>query len=457
MEANILTTTHLVDVAIEKSLLGRLLVVPGALELCRSEQLKAPMFGITRHNWTFAAMVELDKRGDEIDVMTVANELERRDQQMEDFDDGFLEDLRDNHGDGEAVRTYAKEIRVLHEWRVIAAHGEYTQQLAKKRGDGISPITAWSALNDRAHKARPYEPNQNFTYGADTFEVYHAMRDEMFAKGLAWDQPFKNLGDEYGEAQPGDMFGVIGPTGSGKSAIMSTVGEFYAEYKGMRTAYIYTEMRLKKVLDRRMAKHSGINYRRLKSPVELTQGEKDMMVGAEGKIMDWSHKLDYWHAQSPLASDLLATIDRMCEELNTRVFVIDHANDINVEGYSAGARNWELFFIDLEALCNKRGIIVWVAAQMNCNVGDGKAYMIGQAFDNKMNVVMELQPKILKANYPLIYEGHEYKYRSGRKSPLVDVHFRKMREGDPFHDSLLFVGARYLWTDTPKGFIRPIV
>ncbi len=457
MDNNILTTTHLIDVQIEKSILGRLFVDPGALELCRAEQLEPNMFGITLNGWTFGAMVALDRRGDEIDPMTVANELERRDQLMEELYDGYLEDLRDNHSDGDAVRTYAKEIRVLHEWRELGRLGEFAQELAAKRGDGISPVTAWSQIKAHADSTRPYEPNQNFTYGADTFEVYHAMRDEMYEQGLAWEQPFKNFGVEYGEAQPGDIFGVIGPTGSGKSAVTSTVAEFYAEYRGMRTAYIYTEMRLKKVLDRRAAKHSGIDYRRLKSPVELTPGEKDMLIAGDESIMKWAHKLDYMHAQSPDASHLLATIDRMCETLNTKVFIIDHANDVNVEGYNAGAKNWELFFIELEALCNERGVIAWVAAQMNRNSGDGKAYMIGQAFDNKMNAVMELQPKILKADYTLVYDGREYHYQAGRKSPVVDVYFRKMREGDPFRDDLLFVGARYLYTDTPKGLIRPIV
>lgn len=457
MDDNILTTTHLTDVEIEKALLGRLFVDPGTLELCRAERLVPIMFGIARHNWIFDAMVTLNKAGDEIDPRTIANELERRDQQIEELYDGYLEDLRDNHGAEIPVRTYAKEVRVLHEWRSLVAHGDYVRDLAAKRGDGISPVTAWSQIKSRADKTRPYEPNQNFTYGADTFEVYHAMRDEMLEQGLSWGQPFKNLEAEYGMAQPGDTFGIIGPTGSGKSAAMSSVAEFYSEFKGMRTAYIYTEMRLKKVLDRRMAKHSGIDYRRLKSPVELTDGELEMMRKSEGKVMDWAHKLDYLHKQSPAASDLLATIERMCEELNTQVFIIDHANDINVEGYNAGAKNWELFFIDLEALCNKCGIIAWVAAQMNRNSGDGKAYMIGQAFDNKLNAVMELQPKILKANYTLVYGGHEYKYLAGRKSPIVDVYFRKMREGEPFRDDLLFVGSRYLYADTPKGIIRPIV
>lgn len=459
MTESIYTTTHLIDVAMEEAILGRVFVDPGVLELCRAERLEAHMFGIVRNAWIFKVMVDLDKAGDGIDPDTVANELERRDQQMEELYDGYLENLRDNHSAEIPARTYAKEIRVLHEWRELRRMCEDGKDIAEARGDGISPITAWSKLRVMADDVRPHETNQNFTFGADTMLTYRDMRSDMLEHGTAWDQPFKILDRVYGPAQPGELLGVIGPTGSGKSAVLRNVSEFYAEHKGMRTAYIFTEMRLKKVLDRRMAGRAGINYRRLKSPVELTEGEQNMMIKAEGEIMDWAHKLDYWHAQKPKPSALMATIRRLHEEFNHQVFVIDHLNDVKIKTeYGDGPDAWESFLVDLEALSIELGILAWTAAQMNRRAsGERGAYMIGQAFDNKMSLSMELQPQELKNNFSFTFAGKSYDYYAGQNSPLVPVHFRKVRDGSPTRGDLLFIGERYLWTDTPTGFIRPIV
>lgn len=446
--------TTLMDRTMEMALLGRLLVVPGALELCRSERLTSEMFGTTVHGWVYGTMVELDKRGDEIDPLTIMAELDRKGQVFEGLTAEYLITLRDQHGAGDAVRTYAKEIRQLAEWRALHGLGEQIKALAESRGNGISPITAWSKVRVQTDEARPYEPNQNFTFGADTMLAYRDLRDEMLEHGTSWDQPFKVLDRVYGPAQPGEMMGVIGPTGSGKSSVLRCVSEFYAEHKRMRTVYIFTEMRLKKVLDRRMAGRSGIDYRRLKSPVALNEGEHAMLVQAEEEIMGWAHKLDYWHAQKPKPSVLMATMRRLKEEFNHEVFVIDHLNDVKIkQEYGDGPDAWESFLVDLEALTIELNILVWTAAQMNRRtLAERGAYMIGQAFDNKMSLVMELQPEELKHDLSFTFGGRNYTYQAGKHSPIVPIHFRKVRDSGPCHDKLLFVGDRYLYTDVPADF-----
>jgi replicative DNA helicase len=436
----------------EMALLGRLLVEPGALALCRRERLEARMFGSTLHGWMYGAMVDIDQRGDEIDLLTITNEMERSGTELEGLSVDYLTTLRDKHSAGEAVRTYAKEIRQLAEWRAMHQFGEQVQALAVARTGG-SPTTGWSRVRKLTDDIRPYEPNANFTFGADTFLVYREMLADMQAHGTAFKQPFELLDKVYGMAQPGDMFGVIGGTGSGKSSVLATVAEFYAQSQGIRTTYIFTEMRLKKVLDRRMAKFGGLNYRRLKNPVEFTPGETALMVEAEEAIMKWAHKLDYWHAPSPTASMLMASMERFADELGTQIFVVDHMNDVNVVvDYGDTPSAWQTFFIDLESLCNRLGVILWTAAQMNSAQPDKRAYLIGQAFDNKMSVSMELQPQELKADLAFEYAGKPYVYQTGKPSPVVPVHFRKVRDESPARGELLFVGPRYLWVDVPVGF-----
>ena len=453
MTENVKTETYLICEDTECELIAALLSDGEALSLCQMERLTPPMFWKVRHEWIYSAMLELNARGDEIDIITVSAELERRGQLVEvQGDDLYLQKLLTFSGFGFAHRTYAANIRRMYEWRRFLQLGGDIATIAQARGDGKSVVTAWSEFQRMLNDARPYEPNQNFTYGLDTFSVWRKQNEDMRENVTTYEPPWKLFQRVYGDAQPGDMFGVVGPTGSGKSSALSTAAEYYAEALGMRTAYIFTEMRLKKVLDRRMAKNSEIDYRRLKNPVEWTGGEKDMLIEAEQQIVSWAHKLDYWHASTPTASGLLATMRRMNTELGTEVFVVDHMNDVDVSEYRADAKNWAMFLVDLEAFCNETGSILWTAAQTNKS--DGKAYMIGQAFDHKMCVVMELQPQELKVDFAYTFgdNGKEYHYYAGQQSPVVPIHFRKVRDGSPSRGKLLFVGPRYLWVDVPAGF-----
>lgn len=444
-------------VEVEEQLLAALMVGPDQYPLTQAERLLPGMFWLVKHRWIFEAMTELYRRGDDISVVTLAEELEHQGRLAEvNSTSQYLADLayRYNYTSLGAIRTLAAEIRRDAERRQMLKVLADAAMAVQDKSQSV--ITAWSKTSRAVNEARPFEPNQNFTYGADTFEVYRQIQEDIRDNPTSYPLPWKALTQIYGEAQPGELFGIIGPTGSGKSAALSTVAEFYAGSVGLRTGYIFTEMRLKKVLDRRMAKNSHLDYRRLKNPVEWTSGEKKMLIDAEARIMAWAHKLDYWHAPSPRASTLLANLRRMNAELGTVMFVIDHLNDIDVLEYDAGPRNWEMLLIDLEVFCNETGSNVWTAAQTNRRDSGNSTYMIGQAFDNKMSLAMELQPKELKHPFVFPFEDEhgekEYAYPAGKNSPLVPIYYRKNREAGPSRGELLFVGPRYLWVDVPAGF-----
>jgi replicative DNA helicase len=442
---------------IEKTLLAQLLVIDGGLlSLCRSERLTPDMFWRIRHQWIFDAILTLDQRGDEIDLTTVTQELERRGQLAQvNGDDMYLSKLATFNVSPSltpALRTYAAEIRRMHEWRQLKQLGEMITTLAENRGDGMSVVTAWSKIQQQAQATRPYEPNQNFTFGADSFKVYQDMLKDAQENNESFALPWKALKPYAESVAPGDLIGVLGGSGSGKSAMLYMLAEFFAESEGKRTCYIFTEMRLKKVFDRRAAKHTGINYRRLKSNAKLVDGEKQMLQDDEHAMQSWAHKLDYWHAASIDDTTLFAQMQRMVDEWDTKVFVIDYLNDISItiqKGENA-ANAYRDFLADLEAFSNRTGTLIITAAQRNIN--DDKAYMIGQAYEQKVALLLDLKPKKLEQPLRYTFEGKTYEYSTGQYSPLVTVDVRKNRDDATGTLNLFYVGPRYLWVDVPTDF-----
>lgn len=441
--------------ASSEELLLKALMGGAELEAVLVEHLKPAHFFVVRNGWIFQAMLDVNAAGLEISYTTVLDRLKDTGQLEEVGGDEALTKLTLGFGGLIPAGTMARTIRQYAESRaILQALGDMARAVYETPQD---PVRAFAQAVEMLGKARPFERDRNFMYGSQSIAVYDALIEDKRANQTWYSTPWKTLTERDVILEEGEIVVVVGPEGSGKSAFLYDLAEHYADTEQARTLYIFTEMTLKMVMDRRMAKHGALNYRRLRTPSLLNEGEHERMLLADAEIARFTGKLDYWHAGSVEKSLLFATMLRAVKELGTRVFVIDYLNDVELP-IMRGANEtsaWRQLLKELEAFANEHKVLIITAAQLNA---EGGAYQVGRALKQKASLYLKLNPSRLEQEKAFKYDGRDYVYAPGNFSPIVEVEIEKYRGGARGKVELLYVGPRYTWADKPRdwGMAEPI-
>lgn len=424
------------------------------------ESLEPQHFYRAAHGWVYGAMLDLDTNGQAVDVITLSERLKERDEKDYLIIGGkmgeeALQVLATTDPGGQMeVRSYAKTIKTKFVRRMMIKAAQDLANMAQD--ESIDPGVQLARHERMVTSIRPFDLNQEFVEGKDSYDRHVALLEAQ-AKEQVWHEPpWTALRDRAPVLLDGDVAVVVGPEGSGKSAFLAQWAQYEAS-TGNRSVYIHTEMNDKAVFDRRAVNASrSIRFTKLQKPDELGEIDWINIHGTQEKTDDYSKNLDYWHAGIVPEQRLFTVMQSLVDTYGTRSFFLDYLNDVEIDRKKGdtNAVSWRGFMARLEAFNNRNHTIMVTAAQLN---KDGEAYEIGRALRQKAMLYLKIKPDELKNEYPFVFDRRDYKYLPGDFSPIMKIAVEKYRGGGRGLFDLLFVGPRYLWTDTPKGIIRPIV
>jgi replicative DNA helicase len=428
------------------------------IEVAVSEGLKASDFYITQNGWVYQAMVDIHTAGQELTFIMVCERLKQVGQLEQLSRDGItgefalasLAKAYTLYDTSKTVRSYAQIIKDKALRRTALAQASLLAQAAY---DESTALHIHLSRHERAMTAlKPVDLNQEFVFGSKAQTIYDDMLAEL-ARGQHWyPMPWDSLAERVPCVVDGDLIVVVGPEGSGKSALLLNWAQFNGT-QNIRTVYIHTEMNRKAVFDRHvLATSKAISNRHLQKPEELTDAEWSALY-QEDMLKSWSPALDFWHCGLVEESKLFATMQRMVDDFGTKWFIIDYLNDVVPDRDPGGnsANGWRNFLARCENFNNKNHTVILTAAQLN---DQGNAYMIGKALRQKAMLFLRLKPDVLEYEHSFEYDGVPYQYVPGDYHPVIPMHVEKYRSGGRGVVPLLFVGPRYLWVDQPKEFQR---
>lgn len=434
----------------EEAVLGSILINPEAM-LDLAKWLTPEDFYILRNQYVFEAMAHVTHRGDALDYLTVQRELEVMERLNDVGGPAYLTSLINQTPTSVNALVYGQLVRGAAERRRLLIVGDEIKALALDEEKNIGAVRL--EAQRRLDNALRAEREQHLA-GHDSIDRHNQiMRDriERRKRGEYVVYPLPSSWHKLRQFKeyvaPGEFIVVSGPPGSGKSAFLEKLAEVFAQL-GVQTDYIHTEMSSSQILDRRMARWSGIAYGRLESG-EVTTNDDRRKMAANAEIAKWRDYVIYRHMPD-MPFERLQLQMRLAAESGVKVILLDHFQDVQVEsaggkrGDSTGTvRAYEQACIWLNAFAEKRGVTVIVASQEN---QQGRTKWSGKLIEKAQTWISIKRPALTMDRYYRL-RGTEYGAFVGEWSPDAELRIHKARFGKSGKLTMFYHGPGFDWLD----------
>lgn len=445
----------------ERAVIGAVLVDPAKL-LDVARYINGESFYLLRHQYIFDALMRISNRNQEIDFVSVVNELREVGKLDEIGGGAYLLQLVNDTPTSQHAKTYAELVQRAAIRRRLLNAGDRLKALALEESlePGTLGVMAWAAM-----EAVGFEAERNKTVmGRDSIGEYDQIltrRAEQRENGellmIPMPESWKRLGAVVEYVPLGGTMVVSGTSGSGKSAFCEQFAEHSAEL-GLFTDYIHTEMTSADVLDRRAARYSGVNMRTLiTGDIGVTESgynPYERVIEGDKLIVKWADNIGYHYMPNVAFSTLQMHLKRAAM-MGVKVFVIDHFQDINPPPPAKGAneiRVIEAMIVWLNAFAEKNNVLVVIASQLN----DAGKVKWSRKLVEKAVLWLNLRRDRLKADMAYMYNGIEYVALQGEDSPAAWIDVNKARFGRKAKIEMLYHGAGFSWLDASQVRTRAL-
>jgi replicative DNA helicase len=249
----------------EEAVLGAVLINPESFAEM-AQILQSEHFYVIRNGWIWQAFTNLYNRQSPIDLLTVAEELEKHDQLIEVGGQPYLISLVNQTPTSVNAEAYAKIVEEnFIRRRMLQAANDMAKMAfnQEKPVDGILDSAEKSifGLSERRirHDVVPIQEIISDYY--NRVSEASQQKDEIF--GIPTD--LMDLDKLLGGMQNSDLIIVAGRPGSGKTGFLLTVANNVALKKKKHVAFFSMEMSNEQLLQRLLAQVTGINTQRLRS------------------------------------------------------------------------------------------------------------------------------------------------------------------------------------------------
>ena len=348
----------------EEAVLGALLIDPDAI-LPVATFLRASDFHVQRHGSIYQAMLDLHERHQPADLVTLTDELERRDQLAAVGGSALLTSLINATPTSIHVEYYARIVeRTAILRRLIDAAGQIAK-LAYRDVDDVGEVVdqAESIIFGVSEKrvTRDLVPiRQVLDEYYDRIEYLSQHQGEIIGipTGLV------DLDKLLGGFQRSDLIIIAGRPGMGKTSLALSIA-LHAARKWQKRAGIFSlEMSSEQVVQRMISAETGIDSQRLRLG-DIREDEWPVFVQATGLLSDTQMYIDDTPALSAL--EMRTKARRVHAEFGLDLLIVDYLQLMRGEFRSDGNRVQEISYISrsLKSLARELNIPLVALSQLS--------------------------------------------------------------------------------------------
>ena len=329
--------------------------------------ISANDFYIHRCRWIWEAFAALLEKGQDIDVQTVANELEKNGKLTEAGGKLYLYSLASNTPSSMHAESYAKIIAEKSVRRQVLTAASQMQQYAydeSKSLDTILDNSEKAIFNVSEKRTRNEVQPIRSVVGTIYDEVRLLARQDQDIVGVP--TGFKDLDRLLGGMQKSDLIIVAGRPGMGKTGFLLSVLKNAALNYHMHVAMFSLEMSNEQLAIRLIAQQTGINSQKIRSG-KLAEDELPMFIDALDVLGTTTVFLDDTPAITPL--QLRSKCRRLDLEHHLDLVIVDYLQLMSTDSRNEN-RVQEVSYIsrNLKILARELNVPVLTAAQLSRSV-----------------------------------------------------------------------------------------
>lgn len=420
------------NVEAEEAVLGSLLIDPDAI-IRVATFLQPPDFFVERHGWVYEAIRDLHERREPADLVTLTDELSRREQLDEVGGAAFLTSLINATPTSIHAEYYARIVeRTAVLRRLIDAAGQIARlaydpsQEADVVVDRAEEIIFGVAARRVERDLRPIRQVLDKYY--DRVEYLYQHRGEIIGipTGLA------DLDKILGGMQRSDVLILAGRPGMGKTSLALSIALHAARRWQKRVALFSLEMSDEQLVQRLISAETGIDSQRLRLG-DIKENEWPTFIQATNLLSHTSFFIDDTPAISAL--ELRTKARRLHAEHGLDLLIIDYLQLMRGDSNSEN-RQQEISYISrsIKALARELNIPILALSQLSRQVESrhDKRPMLSDlresgSLEQDADVVMFVYRDDVynpDTEFPNIAEIIVSKHRSG-PTGIFSVYFKK--------------------------------
>jgi replicative DNA helicase len=351
------------SVEAEEAVLGSIMINPEALFEVASF-LQADDFFIVRNGWVWEAMLRIQDRNEEIDYVTVVEELRQQGRLDEVGGAAYITYLINHTPSSIYAEAYGHIVeRAAVRRRMLAAASEIAQ-LAHEEGADINEVidraeAALFIVTERRLRKELVPIRLAISDYFDRIETLYEQRGEP----LGVPTGFTDLDNLLGGLQKSDLVIVAGRPGMGKTSWLLSVALNAARAKA-RTAIFSMEMSNEQIVQRLVSSETGIGTQQLRLG-QLDEREWMLFVEATGNLSGLRIYLDDTPALSPL--QMRTKCRRLYSEHGLDLILVDYLQLMSGGAGHSENRVQEISFISrsLKQVARELNVPVLAAAQLS--------------------------------------------------------------------------------------------
>jgi len=347
----------------EEAVIGSILLDPSAF-ITVSAFLKAKDFFLLRHQMIWQALERLQNRGDEVDHITVAEELEN----MERLDDiggrAYLIHLINQTGTAIYAEVYGHLVERTAIRRNLMAAADEIKKLAMDEALNIENVISES--ESKLFNIGESQIRREFVPMWEALSAYYDRMEYMLQNqqaSVGIPSGFRDLDQLLGGFQKSDLIVFAGRPGMGKTSWLLTTAMNTARF-GARVAIFTMEMGVEQMVQRMVAMETGINVQKLRLG-QLSPQEAARFTEAVGRISNFFIFIDDTPAMSPM--EMRTKCRRLKHEHGLDLVIVDYMQLMNAGGNYENNRVQEISYISraLKELARELHVPLISAAQLS--------------------------------------------------------------------------------------------
>ena len=347
----------------EEAVLGCVLINPEAyFEV--APVLRPDDFYLHKHRWIWDAFVALHDQRLPIDIITVAEELERHNQLGEVGGSAYLTRLINSVPTSLHAEAYGRLVEQESLRRRLLEAATQVAKLAYEEGRDIGQVVndaeaAIFAVSERRLNKELSPIKEAISQYYDRIKYLFEHQDEM----LGVPTGFIDLDKLLGGLQQSDLLIIAGRPGSGKTGFMLNVAKNAALTYKKHVAVFSLEMSNDQLVQRLISQETGIDSQRLRL-ADIHDHEWPLFVQAANVLSDTPIFLDDTPALTP--NQLRSKCRRLDQEYGLDLIIVDYLQLMQGEGRNEN-RVQEVSMISraLKQLARELNVPVLAGAQLS--------------------------------------------------------------------------------------------